>query len=208
MRKLIVLLALLIAMSLAIAAESAPSATVGYIKSSLVTTPTTNLNLISYGLDANAVMASDLGALIGPCNEVSKWDPSVQGWITASNLGPFWGGNFNINPGDALMVNITTDKEFYLAGKVVDTPDYSLITTSSTNLNLISIPFDKANLAMASDLGADIGPCSDISKWDPSVQGWNTASNLGPFWGGNFALETAMPLIVNVTAGIVWPSAK
>ena len=193
------------------ALESDPSDVVGFVKYPCVITTGTNLNLVTLSMDAGYTNASDLGNAIGNtiCNTVSKWDVAGQGWIQASYVPPMgWGGDFALTPGFAYMINVTSDVDVFINGDLINQPQYNLSTTTGTNLNLIMVPINRSDLAMASNLGDDIGNtiCNTVSKWDASGQGWIQASYVPPMgWGGDFAISIADPLMINVTSNTSWP---
>jgi hypothetical protein len=215
MKKLIVSL-MLIAMSAAFAAESAPSSTVGYVKYDLLKpeTKTTGLNMISLPFDEGYTTTQLLGNAITSCNQVSKYDAANQGWV-ASSKGAFgWSGVFNVFAGNAYHVNVTANSVHISDGALVTHPAYNLVkpATKTTGLNAIMHPLTKGGTAYdtTSELGANIHAtyCNQISKYDEVNQGW-VASSKGAFgWSGVFATEIAKGLLVNVTADVTWPSTK
>ena len=73
MKKLIVSMMLIIGM-FAFAAESDPSATVGYVKYSNVTTAGSDLNLVAYPV-GNYSQVGDFDADGSNVASISKWDP-------------------------------------------------------------------------------------------------------------------------------------
>lgn len=204
MIRTIFLCVILILIGLMSALESEPCEAVGFIKYECVTTNGTDLNLIAIPLDAGYTMASDLGNAIG-ADVINAWDAAGQGWLSASNLGFMWVDDFEIVEGGVYLVNILEDTDVYIAGEIIVQPNYSLVTTTGTDLNLVMCPIDRSDLTMASEIGDDIGVCDVVSKWDALGQGWQSASNLGFMWVDDFPLSIGDPLMVNVTSEIVWP---
>ena len=91
--------------------------------------------------------------------------------------------------------------------EVVGYVTYGCVTTDGTDLNFIALPMN-SGYTMASELGNAIGVCDVVNVWDPAGQGWLSASNLGMFWAGDFAIEIGMPLMVNVTEAVSWPVGR
>jgi hypothetical protein len=211
MKKLMVSLMLIISM-FAFAAESAPSATVGYVKYSNVTTSGTDNNLIALPVDAGYAFASQLDPAGTNLDVVSQWVAASQGW-NASNYNAFfgvWDPDFSLSVGQSYMVNAVQNHDLIIDGPVVSIPNYTLVTTSGTDNNLIMHPLTKSSLTTSGAIGTDIGSCDVVSEYIAGSQGWN-ASNYNAFfgvWDPEFASEIGKPLMVNMTAGTTWPSAK
>jgi len=87
----------------------------------LVTTTGTDFNFIMVPLSMSAFnMAGLLGDDIGVCNSVADWDPTGQGWGQQANyLNPpgMWIGDFAIDIGQPLMVNVTANTTWPTADK-------------------------------------------------------------------------------------------
>jgi hypothetical protein len=209
MKKLLVSMMLILGM-LAFAAESAPSATVGYVKYSNVTTATTNLNFVALPVDAGYTMVGEFDPTSTNIGTISKWDPSTQSWIGTSYNPMFgWMGNFAAVGGQAYMLNAKSAFDFVVDGPVVANPAYNLITTATTNLNFIMHPLTLASLTTAGAIGTDIGSVGTVSQWVAATQSWQGTSYNPMFgWMGNYASEIGKPLMVNMTADVVWPGSK
>ena len=205
MKKLMILLLLVGIVSL-YALESDPSDTVGFVKYSCVTTTGTNLNFMALPMDAGYANASDLGAAYANIDQVAKWDAANQVW-NAANPGPFgWANDFALTDGYSYMVSVTAATDIFIAGGMITQPQYSLVTTSGTNLNSIMLPLNRSDLTLASELGTDITNVDQVANWDSANQVWN-AANPGPFgWANDFAIAIGDPLMVSVTANTVWPT--
>ncbi len=214
MKKIIALIAILAVATFAFATESDPSATVGFVKYSCVTTAGTDFNFVAVPMDAGYTMASDLGDAIGSCDAVAEWDPTIQGWgQQASYFGPpldMWVGDFALESGHAYMINVTGNVDVYIAGDLPADPSFNLVTTAGTNFNFIMVPLSMSSLTMASDIGDDIGVCDAVASWDASIQGWGQqASYFGPpldMWVGDYGIDIGQPLMVNVTGNTTWPT--
>jgi len=207
MKRLLVIGMVLVFASSMFALESDPSEVVGYVTYGCETTDGTDLNFIALPMNSGYVMASALGDAIGACDVVNVWDPAGQGWLSASDLGFMWAGDFALNAGYSYMVNVTADTDVYIYGGMITQPTYNLVTTDGTDLNSIMVPVTSI-FGMASELGNDIGVCDVVNNWDATGQGWLSASDLGFMWAGDFAIEIGMPLMVNVTADVTWPVGR
>ncbi len=196
MKKVIIPLILLLAVTFLIAVESDPSETVGYVKYDLLA----GSNLVALPMQSGHAMASNLGGEIG-AGSVSEWNTTNQGWDQADNLGFMWLGDFPVADGGVYMVNVTAAGTYYCAGAMITQPNYSLVAGSNT----VMVPLDRSDITMASVAGAEIGAGS-VSMWNATNQGWDQADNLGFMWLGDFPTEIGMPLMVNVTAPTVWPA--
>ena len=196
MKKLMVSLMLIISM-FAFAAESAPSATVGYVKYPC----TLNRSFVALPMQGDFTMASTMNPNF---DAVSKYDAAAQTWLTA-NYGMFgWMDDFAVTAGQAYYVNSTTAGDFIVDGAVVTNPAYNLVT----NRNAIMLPLTKSTMTMASDYGTETGVINAVSKYDGAAQTWLTA-NYGMFgWMDDFAVSIADPHYVNATGPVTWPGAK
>ena len=206
MKKVFVLSILVLFVGSLFALESDPSAVVGFVKYSCITTTGTNLNKVALPMDAGYAMASDLGNANPGIDAVYTWNATTQAWDAATDLGFMWLGDFALNDGFAYLVNTTAVIDVYIAGGMIVQPTYSLITTTGTNLNYLMVPLDRTDLTMASHLGIDIGVCDAVYSWNSGTQAWDAATDLGFMWLGDFAISIADPLMVNVTADVSWPT--
>lgn len=201
MKGLIISLTLLILTTLMVAAESAPSATVGYVKYECQQ----NSNLIALPMNSSYSTASGLGdTYSGKINAVSKWDAESQSWVTASKGALGWSNDFNIFPANGYMINTVQTFDFYSTGTVATSPIYNL----QHGINMIMLPFEKTNINMASTLGDDISYSNAVSKWDAESQNWITASKGILGWSNDFPTVATTPYIISVTEETNWPSVK
>ncbi len=180
-------------------------------------------NLVTFTTDITALawtastLAADietqLGFATGTVESISRYDPTGQGWITATP-GPFgWTNDFSLVNGEGYMIFIT-------AGTIATPPAYytpqgtPLSTAVTVNLynqgTLIGVPIF-STLTTASTLASDIetqlglasGTVESISRYDPTGQGWITATP-GPFgWTNDFTLEQYEGYMVFITAGSI-----
>jgi hypothetical protein len=109
------------------------------------------------------------------------------------------------------------DTDYYCAGDLPAEPQYNLITTATTNSNLIMLPLTKNALATAQALANDIGAAGvvdAVSEFDAASQSWNQVTySFVPFpppgawqWSGDFAISIGNGYMVNVTADTTWPT--
>jgi hypothetical protein len=211
-----------------IAVESEPSDVVGFVKYECIVTSTTNANMVSVVLDNGVTTAQDLAAEIGApgiVDAVSKWDATTQSWEqVAYSFSPVpppggwaWSGNFNIVNGDVLQINVTQDVDYFCAGALQADPVYNLITTATTNANMVMLPLTKSSLTTAQDLASDIGSegvVDAISRWVASSQSWEqVAYSFSPVpppggwaWSGDFDIEIGESYQISVTVPATWPS--
>ena len=181
---------------------------VGYKRYVCNTTNTTDLNFIAIPFSNGILNASEFAEQIGDIDAISKWNNQKQCWESANDAGYKWLNDFQLQDGYPYMINITTPKTIYIAGKIIQQPIYNLITTLTTDLNAIMLPMDKENLNTAELLGNDIDSCDAVSEFNSSTQQWNSAGN-GPFgWANNFSIQIGQALFVNIQSNTTWPNDK
>jgi hypothetical protein len=209
MKKMLLSLMLIISM-FAFAAESSPSATVGYVKyGNVYNASSSSYNFIALPLDAGYTLASEIDPSGTNINQISYWDATGQGWVACDDWGGgFWDPDFAVAPGGAYMVNALQAHNFISSGSIPSAPTYTLVyNAASSSYNFIMHPLEKSALTMASALGDDIGICNQISYWDATGQGWSACDDWGGgFWDPDFASGVGNPLMLNVISGGSWPS--
>ena len=215
MKKLIVSMMLIIGM-FAFAAESDPSATVGYVKYTLEkpATKLTGLNMVALPFDEGYTTSQELGVAVTNCNQVNRYDVPSQAWVASSKppFGTTWSNVFAVTAGNAYHINVTANSELISDGELITHPAYNLVkpVDKLTGLNLIMQPLTKSTLTTSQLLGVDIPNCNQVNRYDATNQAW-VASSKPPFgttWSNVFATDIAMGYNVNVTADATWPSAK
>jgi hypothetical protein len=207
MKKMIVSLMLIISM-FAFAAESAPSATVGYVKYSNVVTAGTDLNHIAIPVTNGWTSSSNIDPTSLYYNSIQKWNPVTQLNVISSRVGLTWLTPFAIVPGDHLTLNAKVNHDLIVNGTVNDIPAYNLIVTAGTDLNHFMMPLTKSNLTTSTLLGTDISTCNSIQRWNASTQLMQISSKVGLTWLTPYAVAIADPLVVNMTAAKTWPTSK
>jgi hypothetical protein len=201
MKKLLTSIVIVLFIGSLFAVESDPSEVVGYLEFSGVT----GLNFISVPLDAGYVTSTDLVTPILACNQISRWDEAVQGWVSY-NKSPFgtWPTSFALTPGMAVMIKLTGDEDVYVAGSLfVPEISFDLVL----ELNAISIPLSRSDITTSAILGTDMSDINQISRWDAGLQGW-VSYNKSPFgtWPTSFVTTIGMPVMVKATSVFTWPT--
>jgi len=189
--------------------ESEPSEIVGYVAYDCVTTASGNNNFIALPMDTGYANTVELGnAYLGQINAISKWIPSSQGWSTSFWDGTTWNDPFALDLANAYMISVTEGITFYSVGPMVSPIQYNLITSPTGNNNFIMVPLDRSDLTTSPSLGDDIGTANAVSRWVADSQGWGTTFYDGTIWNDPFTISIAKPLMVSVTADVVWPSTR
>ncbi len=203
MKKILLPLLLILAVGMLAAVESEPSAIVGYVKYDMLV----GNNLVAIPMECPWQWASELGDSYGGIVDlISYWDATNQYFVTATNLGDFWDGDFEIHTGDVLMLNTSSQTVMYSIGNLPATnANYNLVPGNNT----VMIPLNLSSFAWSSEVGYDMtaGGVDLVSYWDNINQYFVTATNLGDFWDGDFPVSIAMPLMVNAYSPFSWPSA-
>jgi hypothetical protein len=206
---------MLILSMFAFAAESAPSATVGYVKySCLYSTTLTDLNFVALPVGSGYTMVGQFDLTGTNIGTISKYNAATQLWTSTSyNAMLGWVGNYAAVDGQAYMVTAKKAFDFIVDGPVVTMPTYNLVySTTLTDLNAIMHPMTKAALTTAGAIGTDIGTanCGTVAKHNATTQLWQSTSyNAMLGWVGNYASEIATPLMVTMKANVAaWPYSK
>ena len=112
--------------------------------------------------------------------------------------------NFALEVGQAYFVSVTTDHAFTLEGTLPSSLTVNLITTATTNVNAVGIPFSKSSLTKAHELGQDVGNTDLVSKWEAATQSYlshpmsfETINNFDCEWGNGY--------FISVTTDTQWP---
>jgi hypothetical protein len=214
MKKMIVSLMLIMSM-FAFAAESAPSATVGYVKYSNVTTTGADLNFIALPVSAGYATVGAIDPTGTNVGTISKWNAATQTWVgtTYNTTLSKWIGDYAAVNGQAYMLNMKNTWDLIVDGPVITMPTYNLITTTGSDLNFIMHPMTKVALATAGAIGSDIGTANvgTVSKWNAATQTWvgTTYNTTLSKWIGDYASTIANPLMLNMKAAVAaWPYTK
>jgi len=219
MKKLIVSLMLIISM-FAFAAESAPSATVGYVKYPCVAGD----NFTALPMQSGFTTASSYGVYTGEdgslfidglVGAVNKFDAGTQMWVQAAKMWPgFWDNDFAVVSGQAYMLNSTGAFDLIVDDEVVANPAYNIVAGD----NAVMVPLTKSSMTTASAYGVETGEDGSlfldgyigaVNKFDGGTQMWVQAARMWPgFWDNDFAIGIADAHLVNSSGATTWPSSK
>ena len=188
--------------------RSAVSNRVGEFDYQIVTTGTTNFNLVGIpftntGID-NAV---DLIAAIGTPNVATVNNYNTASQSFESRFAAGFGVNFAVNVGGIYQVNAATATVFSVAGSVPDsgTVSFSIQTTATTDFNFMMIPFEyESSYSVAQDiLDAIPGVLNTINRFDAASQSFESRFAAG--FGNNFPVKAGIPYQGNAASAGVFP---
>ncbi|HOV16296.1 MAG TPA: hypothetical protein PLF50_02185 [Candidatus Cloacimonadota bacterium] len=207
MKKYLFILLLIVSAGILLAVESAPSATVGYVKYPSVP----GLNFAAMPMDDGMTLTSEVGAYMGPNDEIDTinlWDNASQTWLGSTNYGGgFWDPDLSVGPGSVLYYYSSVAFDYYSIGALPATnAQYNIVP----GLNTVMVPLNKSNLTLASEAGVDIGPNDEIDTinlWDNASQTWFGCTNYGGgFWDPDFGVSIGTPLYIYSNSAITWPA--
>jgi hypothetical protein len=196
------------------AGESGPSDTIGEFDFELVYNPTdTSYTWISLPLEDPEISdAYNLATKIGlsECLSLGRWDETLQSNVTYApaidypSVVPF-----AVSPGDAIRIEVNTQKFVTFTGKVPDPGSISFLlkhNSTDTSYNWLSLPLDRDDITNVSQLGTSIGNCSSLSQWNPDTQMVETFAP-GPDLPPGFSVRIGYPYRVEKEiSDSVWPS--
>ncbi|MBN2414916.1 VCBS repeat-containing protein [bacterium] len=184
--------------------ESRESRIIGKIDYALHVTPGTDLNMIGLPLQSlspNIQYASDLRQQVPGCSSVSEWQTANQGYRQYIPTIP--SSNFAVSSPHAYGVNVTENGTFTLLGEYRETA-FSLVTTTGTDFNFITLPLSRSDISSAASLVNSITGANSLACWDNAQQTYVQYVPELPF--SNFAVVPGYPYMVNVTTPSVWPT--
>ncbi len=197
--------------------ESDISNRVGEFDYPLATVINSNLfNMIGLPLDSTASIvpfqASGLISYVGDgIEQVLKWDSALQGYEGYDIFSPGF-LNFPLTIGQAYLLE--TDSEvstvLTLVGNVPAqgsvTFDFIIGSASACAFNSLTIPLDRTDIALASDLMANITGVDQVLTWNVFLQGYDSYDGSGPSFL-NFPVRAGHPYLVclNNMAPASWP---
>ncbi|MDH3938531.1 MAG: PKD domain-containing protein, partial [candidate division Zixibacteria bacterium] len=181
---------------------------VGEYDYQLVTTATTNYNLVGIPFSNTGIVDADaLIAAIGSGNVLT-----VNNFIAASQsyearFAAGFGTNFAITIGGVYQVNSATDTIFSVAGSIPDsgTVSYSIQTSPTTDFNFLMIPFElEGNFTVAQDLLDSIpGVLNTLNNFVAGSQSYQSRFAAG--FGTNFPVKAGKPYQGNAATDGVFP---
>ncbi|MCK4607393.1 MAG: hypothetical protein KAU35_08875, partial [candidate division Zixibacteria bacterium] len=188
--------------------RSAPSNRVGEYDYQLVTTATTNYNLIGIPFENTGITtADDLIAAIGVSNvnTVNNFNAASQSFEARFAAG--FGVNFAIAAGGVYQVNSAAATVLSVAGSVPDSGvvSYEIVTTSTTDFSFLMIPFEyESDYAVAQDVLDSLpGVLNTLNNFDAASQ--NYQSRFAAGFGINFPVRPGKPYQANAAANGVFP---
>jgi len=189
--------------------RAAVSNRVGEYDYELVTTATTNYNLVGIpftntGITDAVSLINAIGA--GNVLTVNNFIPSSQSFESRFAAG--FGPNFEVVVGGIYQINAATDTVFSLAGNVPDSGSisYSLITTATTNFDFMMIPFElEDDYYVAQDvIDAIPGVLNTLNNFIAGSQSYESRFAAG--FGSNFSIRAGKPYQANVAMDGTFPA--
>jgi len=166
------------------------------ISYSFVTTSSTNVNVITLVKDSGVTDAEGLAQVIPNALEISYWDALHQAYIGHSKGSPLM--NFPVKAGYPYFVTVSAPGTWTPTGSVPDPwPEVDLVTTGTTNVNMVSLPLTMQRITKAEELGHVVRNCTEITRWDAENQGYVGHSYGTPLF--NFDIDVLQPYFVTVT---------
>ncbi len=188
--------------------RSTPSNRVGEYDYQLVTTSTTNFNLVSVPFaNTGITTADDLIAAIGTANvnTVNRYIASSQNYEARFAAG--FGSNFSVTVGGIYQVNAAANSIFSVAGSVPDTGavSFNIITTSTTDYNFLMIPFEyEDTFATAQNVLDHIpGVLNTLNNYVAGSQSYVSRFSAG--FGTDFPVKAGKPYQGNAATSGTFP---
>jgi hypothetical protein len=188
--------------------RAATSNRVGEFDYEIVTTATTDYNLVCIPFENSGITnADELIDAIGRSDvlTVNNYQPASQSFESRFAAG--FGVNFTTAIGGIYQVNAANPTIFSVAGQVPapGTVSYPLQTTSTTSFSFLSIPFERElDFLTAQDMLDNLpGSFNTLNRYDASSQSYESRFAAG--FGVNFTVKAGMPYQANVAASDVFP---
>jgi hypothetical protein len=167
----------------------------------LITTTTTSVNAIVLSrIGTGYTKASHLFAAVPNCDGLSRWSANFQAYDGYDNI--FGTNDFDLVVGEPYFVSVSAAGKFTVTGSV-PAPSYALKTTTTTNVNAISLPQSKSGLTKASQLFANIPSIDGLSRWSANFQAYDGYDNI--FGTNDFAIAVDEAYFVSVSSQATWP---
>jgi hypothetical protein len=188
--------------------RSAVSNRVGEYDYQLITTSTTNYNLVGVPFAGTGIVDADgLISAIGSGNvlTVNNYNAASQSFEARFAAG--FGTNFAVTVGGIYQVNAATNTVFSVAGAIPDsgTVSYSIQTSPTTDFNFLMIPFElEGNFSVAQDLLNSIpGVLNTLNNFVAGSQSYESRFSAG--FGTNFPVRAGKPYQGNAAMDGVFP---
>jgi len=189
--------------------RSAASNRVGEYDYQLVTTATTDYNLIAVPFAGTGIIDADgLIATIGNSNvnTVNRYNAISQSYEARFAAG--FGVNFAVTVGGIYQVNAAAATVFSVAGDVPapGAVTYDITTTSTTDYNFLMIPFENENSFLnAQDvLNSMPGMLNTLNNYVAGSQSY--VSRFAAGFGTNFPVRAGKPYQANAAAAGLFPA--
>ncbi len=170
---------------------------------SLITTATTNTNTIGFVLEGTGITtAHELGTAVENCDLVSEWIVETQSYLSHPMSVETY-NNFSLEIGSVYFVSVTSDHDFTFTGILPGSIVKTLSTTDTTNTNAAGLPYSKAGILNAHELGQDIGNCDLISKWVVETQSY-LSHPMSVETYNNFGIECGQGYFISITENTSW----
>ncbi len=188
--------------------RSAASNRVGEFDYPIVTTATTDFNLVCIPFEntgiTNAVqLISAIG--ISNVNTVNNYRPTSQSFESRFAAG--FGVNFAVVTGGIYQVNAANATTFSVAGRVPapGAISYSLVTTATTDYSFLSVPFDRElDFTTAQSVLNNVpGGFNTLNRYMAASQSYQSRFAAG--FGTNFPVKAGKPYQANNAANATFP---
>jgi len=189
--------------------RSALSNRVGEYDYQIVTTSTTNYNLIMMPFaNTGITTASDMIQAIGTSNvnTLNRFVAASQSFESRFAAG--FGPNFAVEPGGIYQVNAKSPTVFSIAGRIPDSGSvsYEIVTTSTTDFSFIAVPFEwELDYQVAQDvIDALPGVLNTLNRFIPASQSYESRFSAG--FGTNFPVRVGQVYQTNAAVSGSFPA--
>jgi PKD repeat protein len=184
---------------------------VGEYDYQIVVTPTTDFSYVTLPFTGTGIIDADgLIASIGASNinNVNRFVQSSQSYQARFAAG--YGTNFAVAAGGIYQVNAKINTIWSIAGTIppAGSISYTIITTPTTDFNLVSIPFEDEDVYQTAQDVIDSlpGALNTLNNFIPSSQSWESRFAAG--YGPNFVVKPGGVYQANAKALATFPPAK
>ncbi|UCD95390.1 MAG: hypothetical protein JSU69_04905, partial [Candidatus Zixiibacteriota bacterium] len=188
--------------------RSALSNRVGEYDYQIVTTATTNYNLVCVPFENTGITTADeLIDAIGrtSVNTVNNYQSSSQSFESRFAAG--FGANFSVVPGGVYQVNAAAPTVFSVAGRIPapGTVTYNIVTTATTNFSFLAIPFEReTDFLTAQDVLDNLpGSFNTLNRYIAGSQSYESRFAAG--FGTNFMVRAGRAYQANAASDDVFP---
>ena len=126
----------------------------------------TNVNaIVLCRTNSGYTTGAEFMSAIPNCVDLARWNATLQGYES-------WHAVFNpfeLVVGEPYFVTVSSPADFTISG-TIPTLSYSMLT----NVNAISIPYDRSDITTGSQLISAIPNCVDLARWNATLQGYES----------------------------------